>query len=379
MDITTPLREDEVFEVPKHREVPSSMMVRSEENDHGKTKSSKESKKDKKKGKEKEKSSKSEKSQESEKKKSKSKEQAKAVSDLLDFDWKQQDSSSTSHGERGNSTSSMVSSPPVNGRTVGPDELPSSPLWLPLWSDNDVESSYFVHNRGGSLVSLYFMTRNLRKNSHLSIEAIMSSSSSAWLSFSNFSVSLCRRLAYGDESIMVVDKSFSSSNIHGIIDIDISLHVRRGDSLLDSDGVIVHASKVTLFPSASFSYLSTLSVEQFATLMGGSDSSRWVHKKITLPYSLKWKHAIRALVSIFQGVLVDESNVWKAGKKMTVSIYTKTALNDHVCILAKPKSDKNDQGQSLLSLDIKCSSLKGSEEGNMLLQDILNIIDAINI
>ena len=332
MDLTTPLRADEVFTVQKHREVPISASaiisgdVPEKEVDGKKKKSSKKSK-----------------DVDSLKKPSKSKKSNEPDNDLLLMDWNDppipsvpkgyaMPSNPTEKKEKDKEPKSKSSSKKSSG----------SHVWLPLISDKHVNVFYST-SVAAQVVTITLKAVNIAKNGpNVSVTATFHSTSVVRPTTpSNSNLRVAHLLAPGGDSTAATELTLLSDTSNpSNMQIGCTAHVTV-ESLLGPE-IKATAAVVNLSVCSYFSP-NKLDEQGFQTLIAKS-SSRWASSSAKVPCSSgKPKSALKAVASFLRAHMVEDEN------SRAASLSAKSASGGSVCCLAKSSKD----GLSV-TVDIKC-------------------------
>ena len=341
VDITTPLRADEVFTVHKHREVPVSVSsafsdVIEDAPEEGKKKKSSKKQKDlledeiKKGKKDKDKS-----------KKSKSKPEP--ADDLLMMDWNDPPMPSM--------PVVVASRPTAAAADITPDKKEkekeskgkkSSHLWLPLLNDKTVDI-YYATSVQSNIVTITLKAVNSSKTgSSVSVTATFNSSAGVRPATpSNSNLRLAQQLPPGSDcsaatELVILGDGVLTSNLQ----VGCTAHVTV-ESFLGPESKSTTVGLVV--PVCSSFSPCKLDEKGFTALMSKS-SSRWSSSTAKVSCaSTKPKSALKAVGNFLRAHTVEAENT------KAVSLSAKSASGGSVCCLAKISKD----GTSV-TVDIKC-------------------------
>ena len=359
VDITTPLRPDEVFTVQKHREVlaSTSSAVASdlmERDDGGKMKKN---------GKKSKESDDSKKSKHD--KSSKSKKTKEPVDDLLLMEWAEPTVPTLSMG--------YVVPPSAPDKKDKDKESKnklsskkSGNIWIPLMTDKCVEIFYFT-SVTGQIVTVNLKAMNIARNSSaVSVTTTFSSSATIRPTTpSNSNVRVAHQLAPGADStaateLLLLGELCATSSLS----IDCTAHV-TSESLLGPE--VKSTATVVRVPVCSFFTPNKIDEQGFQTLMAKT-SSRWGSSSVMISCSSgKPKSALKAVGSFLRAHTVESED------SRAASLSAKSAGGGTVCCLAKISKD----GLSV-TVDIKClCSSKG--ESKILADAISEVLSSLTL
>ena len=339
VDITTPLRADEVFTVQKHREVPvvlsaSGVVAQAEDGDK-KKKSSKKVKGSK----EVDKPSKKEKS-------SSRRSKIEPAGDLLMMEWNDPPIPVPSplmslHAAPVPSSSEVLKIEKEKGRHSFSKS--SKQIWLPLLSDRAVDLYYATSTASGVVTVTLKAVNSSRTGSSVSVTATFKSCAAARPATpSNSNVKVAQQLAPGDSCSAATDlvllEGHNQPNPCNL-QIGCTVHVAV-DSLLGSEAR--SSSAVVKVPvCASFSP-NKLDEGAFTSLMA-KHSSRWASSTVKILSSTKPKSAFNAIGNFLHAHTVEKEN------SSAVSLCAKSPCGGVVCCLVKlsKSADK-------IVVDVKC-------------------------
>lgn len=320
MDITTPLRADEVLSVPKHREVaaaprPNAISAAIANKDDKKASKKKVSK-------------------------------VSTEDDLLNFDW--------------TATPSSIAAAPVEAAATGKPKKSGALVWQPLLTDARVDVSYAV-SVSPKTSSLILTFRASSKSDVSSLDAVLASVPPPLRSTSSgFNVG--RNLKSGEESQGIVEIAASES-VSSTVTIDVTLR-------LVTDGLIGPESssfntRAKIYPHSFFSP-HKVDEETFASIVSKS-SSRLVSTTIQVSVSGKFKAAMKSLASFLRCHIVEEEY------SRAASLCSKNAAGGSLCILLKADKDG-----SSLQVDIKVH-LASKAESSAVAEGILQALRDIHL
>ena len=339
MDITTPLRADEVFTVQKHREVPvvlsaSGAVTQAEDGDK--------KKKSTKKGKDNiDKPVKREKS-------SSRRSKPEPAGDLLMMEWNDPLISIPSpivslHATTSPSQSEVLkmNKEKEKGRHVSSKS--SKHIWLPLLSDRAIDI-YYATSTASSIVTVSLKAvNNSRTGSSASVTATFKSCAAVRPATpSNSNLKVAQQLAPGDSCSAATDlvllDGHSQQNPCNL-QIGCTVHVAV-DSLLGSDARSSPA--VVKVPVCAMFVPNKLDEAAFTSLMG-KHSSRWASSTVKIPLSTKPKSAFKVIGNFLHAHTVEKES------SSAVSLSAKSSCGGVVCCLVKlsKSADK-------LVIDVKC-------------------------
>jgi hypothetical protein len=350
VDITTPLRADEVFTVQKHREVPVTVSsgfadVTEEAPEEGKKKKS--SKKPKEKDLLEDGSKKGKKDKDKSKK---TKAKPEPADDLLMMDWNDPPMPSMPV---------MVAARPVAAVDITTDKKEkekdkdkdkdkeskgkkSSHLWLPLLNDKTVDI-YYATSVHSNIVTITLKAVNSSKTgSSVSVTATFNSSAGVRPATpSNSNLRVAQQLPPGSDcsaatELMILGDGMLTSNLQVGCTAHVTVESFLGpESKSTAVGLIV--------PVCSSFSPSKLDEKGFTALMSKS-SSRWASSTAKVScLSTKPKSALKAVGNFLRAHTVEAENT------KAVSLSAKSASGGSVCCLAKISKD----GTSV-TVDIKC-------------------------
>lgn len=354
VDITTPLRADEVFTVQKHREVPVSMsttladMDGTEREEAGKKKKS--SKKSKDKDKEVDDIDAKKSKKDKDKLKSKKVTSEPASNDLLMMDWNDPPMPSLQmampviiHAP------AEVHSSKKKGVTSKEKEKEkekgkkSNHVWLPLLSDKTVDLYYSTTASQNTITITLKAVNSSKSNGTVSVTATFTSSAAVRPATpSNSNVRVASQLAPGDSNSASTDLVLigeASTGLTTNLSVNCTAHISF-DSLLGPDTKSMAAA--LKIPVCSTFCPNKLDEKSFLALMGKS-SSRWASASVKVPCSVKPKTALKTVSSFLHTHTVEAENARAA------SLAAKSVNGGTVCCLAKMSKDGNSVG-----IDIKC-------------------------
>ena len=337
VDITTPLRADEVFTVQKHREVPvvlsaSGAVTQAEEGDK-KKKSTKKGKDNIDKPVKREKSS---------SRKSKSE----PAGDLLMMEWNDPPISIPSpmvslHATTAPSQSEVLKMDKEKGKHVSSKS--SKHIWLPLLSDRAIDIFYATSTASSIVTVSLKAVNNSRTGSSVSVTATFKSCTAVRPATpSNSNLKVAQQLAPGDSCSAATDlvllDGHSQQNPCNL-QIGCTVHVAV-DSLLGSDARSSPA--VVKVPVCAMFVPNKLDEAAFTSLMG-KHSSRWASSTVKILLSTKPKSAFKVIGNFLHAHTVEKES------STAVSLSSKSSCGGVVCCLAKlsKSADK-------LVIDVKC-------------------------
>ena len=336
MDITTPLRADEVFAVQKHREVLMSVSPAFsgdviEKGDGGKKKKSDRKVKE---GDE-PKKSKHDKS-------SKSKKIKEPTDDLLLMDWNDPPvpSLSMGHALPSKATDKKEKEKELKSKS---SSKKSGNVWMPLMSDKSVEI-FYATNITGQIATITLKAVNITKNgSVVSVTATFNSSPTARPTTpSNSNLRVANQLPSGDDATAVTELLLLSDSclLTSSLLIGCTVHV-TSETLLGPE-VKATAAVVRIPVCCSFSP-NKIDEQGFQTLMAKT-SSRWGSSSASISCSSgKTKSALKAVATFLRAHTVESE------ESRAASLSAKSAGGGSVCCLAKTTKD----GLSV-TVDVKC-------------------------
>ena len=347
VDITTPLRADEVFTVQKHREVPVSMSLVDGGN-AGREEEGKE-KKSSKKSKDKDADYVGAKKSKKDKPKSKKGTVESASNDLLMMDWNDPPMPSLPIAlppPAAYAPIEVISSKKKDSKTKEKEKekgKKSSHVWLPLLSDRTVDL-YYSTTASNNTVTITLKAVNL-SSSNGTVSVTVTFSSSAVVrpaTPSNSNVRVASQLAPGDDNSASTDLVLigeAAAALTSNLLVSCTAHISF-DSLLGPDSKSIAAA--VKIPVCSAFSPNKLDEKGFLALMGKS-SSRWASTSVKIPCSVKPKTALKAVGTFLHSHTVEAENVRAA------SLAAKSVSGGTVCCLAKMSKDGSSVG-----VDIKC-------------------------
>lgn len=252
IDLTTPLREDEVLPVIKHRETPASSRVIEQDNAvENETKRKKKSGKKHKDEKEKEESSTSTKPSKKDKKhSSEKKETPDAMGDLLGLTWDNTANApvNTIPSTKSSKVAATEREPVIESSKSTSSKKRSHHIWLPLYSDNRIDLYYSLEYdpSSNSIINITFRTANSPSHSFQASVDIAFPSSCGYgsLSVANGNVhNIARNLSSGADQQETVhikcNNPFSCCFSNIVIPCNLKITV---DSFLGQDSQTVSAN-----------------------------------------------------------------------------------------------------------------------------------------
>jgi hypothetical protein len=348
VDITTPLRADEVFTVQKHREVPVSMSsafadIAEDAPEEGKKKKS--SKQPKEKDLLEDDSKKGRKDKDKSKK---TKAKPEPADDLLMMDWNDPPMPSmpvmvvTRPVAAVDSTSDKKEKEKDKGKDKESKGKKISHLWLPLLNDKTVDI-YYATSVQSNIVTITLKAVNSSKTgSSVSVTATFNSSAGVRPATpSNSNLRVAQQLGPGSDcsaatELMILGDGVLTSNLQVGCTAHVTVESFLGpESKSTAVGLIV--------PVCSSFAPSKLDEKGFTALMSKS-SSRWASSTAKVScLSTKPKSALKAVGNFLKAHTVEAENT------KAVSLSAKSASGGTVCCLAKTSKD----GASV-TVDIKC-------------------------
>lgn len=340
VDITTPLRADEVFAVHKHREVPVSASAFSEViedvPEEGKKKSSKKSKDI---AEEEGKKSKKEKS-----KKTKTKTESEPADDLLLMDWNDPPMPSipVMPVSRPVAAVDIISDKKEKEKDKNSKGKKGSHMWLPLLNDKTVDI-YYATSVSSNIVTVTLKAVNSSKTgSSVSVTATFNSTSSVRPATpSNSNLRVAQQLSPGSDSsaateLLILGDGALTSNLR----VGCIAHVTL-ESFLGPES---KSSAVSLTVPVCHSFSPCKLDEKGFTALMSKSSSRWSSSTAKISCSsIKPKSALKAVGNFLRAHTVEAENT------KAISLSAKSASGGSVCCLAKLSKD----GTSV-TVDIKC-------------------------
>jgi len=353
VDLTTPLRADEVLIVPKHREVPTASVQGGNLDTvipvDGFPDSKQQSDKRKKRGKKRDSKDKQSKSVKENTRTDEGKPKSKKVSakssalvdDLLGLDWTGSaaavaTSALVEHKKNNDSTSKEKSSSKNKSTSKK-----SGKAWLSFYSDKNVNVFYECHTIAVNRVVLELRVVNCSKDGGIvSLDISATGAGGSLRPTSSPNVRIASDILVGAESQGDIEFQFDGTIIDTLpieCALRISVESLLGPEITTSVGV----AKVT----ACVSFEPHKVDEEGLVAILGKSSSRWASTCVKLTFHSKLKSAFRCLNALLRGHLIES----EGSRSKATSICSKTKTGGYVCALAKIGKDG-----ATMNVDVKC-------------------------
>lgn len=341
VDITTPLREDEVLTVPTHRVVPT-YTINHEQNTETREKSHKKDKKDKK--------DKSLGSKKDKKKKDKIKDTESA--DLLTLDWQPSPTPSPAPLISNNNQPDFIgltSSPnlsPVptlsSSGAIDQKKAPSSSghhYYSIAFSGRQCEVAYHVTSQDQNITLHWRVTNHSPESAYVTVTAQIQACQSIKEIIGGKSIEICRNIGTNATSKASSTTFVLTEALYEAITIPVSITV----SASSAQGPQINLVNIGLKVHGICSNQSyKLDENEFMEKMSKS-SSKWASASLQIPCSLKAKHAFKSIANFLHAHLVETES------SKACSMSAKTASGCKLFVLAKSIS-----GANAMNIDVKC-------------------------